>query len=297
MKFVLATALLCCGIVHEGNVVKTDTMSVRQRFEQTAQRIIDLKSSFDEALARGGRIRRSSVSPYYFQVGGYGLVYCFEYEQERGPEYYREIQRLVQLRNGELPWMAALEFNAKGACLSSTPLDQVRIGRPMNFVEAEKLIADAAELCRHLLQSVSQPVQTTLENVPDLPDPEKPGVFEIYVLMNPQAGIDSTLSSKDRHLHFGPTEEEWKELHSGLERMALQSGSPASVAFPLLSRLSNPYESASYDRAEIHVLSEECRSVSRQLTSSPAQSLIQQILWAISWANHAHSGLLFAPAN
>jgi hypothetical protein len=286
-------------------------MGIKQTAPQySEQQVTELKGHFDATLARGGTLRRSTLSPFYFESMGFGLHYCFEYGGNHSPQYYEAVRDLIQGYRGAYVWLSVLEFNGKGACASSKPVNQMRAGRSPAFVPLQQLIGDAHQLCDYLGQNLApSEAQAGSEVRParfaPLSDPDDPGLFDIYVLANPHAGIYGPLHSADRKLHFGPKADEWKGLISALSQTSpdlsfeqLQSDSGRRTRkFPLLSRLGNPYISAEYEPAELQPLEEECRALVRLVGENEMHAAISKIKAAIGWAQESSSGLLFVPAN
>src|SRR5262249_903167 len=135
---------------------------------------------------------------------------------------YQEIRLMVENYHGRLHWISSPEFNNKGACISFTPPNELRVGRTLRFVSLKEMFEDGVELCNHLGGRVSTfsirgvPI-TPPEMNPDAVDQDDAGIYDIYVLAAPEAGIHGELSDRDRYLHFAPTYDEWKKLMSTIE--------------------------------------------------------------------------------
>src|SRR5262249_25940549 len=77
-------------------------MMPAQSSEQIGKSKADLKLRFDDALKKGGSLYRSSAELHYFEPGGFGFTYCFEYQDSRGSQDYQEIRLMVENYHGRL---------------------------------------------------------------------------------------------------------------------------------------------------------------------------------------------------
>jgi hypothetical protein len=301
---------LVIAIIQERAAVQTPKPP---SFVEAAQALDGLKPGFDEALSVGGRLFRSTASPGYFESAGYGINYCFEYEDDKAPSRYENISQFVEHYQGRLRWHAQLEFNGKGLCVSFAPMEQFKAihfrGETAEFVSAEDVAADARLLFQYLKERLTATAGGPASNVQTarearLQDPDDPGVFEIYVLKNPEVGITANLHRDDRHLHFSPSDEQWKDLFSTIQTNppnasasdSAQASNSGTGQFPLLSRISNPYDRGFYTFEELEALRTECEHAQRLVGSGEGRGAVEKILLAIDWAKQTHAGLLFNPS-
>jgi len=272
--------------------------------------IKQLRNEFERGVRNGGELYRTSLSLDFIAGGGFGLRYCFEYQFKGSTRSYDLVADAVSRYKGRFRWVLRQQFNGKGVCISSTPINQVRAGSVAqgHIISFDELFFEANQFSTYLETEMraSAPAHVAASdpvNPANLQDPDSEGLHEIYILRNVQAGIYGRLFETDRHLHFGLDLNEWKTLMITIVRMppsATESFTGLTEPirdFPLLSRLAGPYDSAAYQPTEVEALREECKRATQMSPDPTLKAAVGKLLLAADWAQHLHSGVLFSPRN
>jgi hypothetical protein len=108
--------------------------------------------------------------------------------------------------------------------------------------------------------------------------------FQALKVFNPAAAVGGRLSATDCE------EGKWEELSHQFERSIEQS----TIALPMLRRLKEEYEDASYSPEEVNRLRDECLTVRSGTDDVCALSSLDKLIRACDEALKERSGLYFA---
>lgn len=278
---------------------------------EMSSQVQQLKSAFDRSLGTPAPLFRSFIQLSYIERVGFGVNYCFEYEGTADKTTYESIKALVLRYSGALRWDGGSEFNNHGACIWFTPRQGVRslfANESIMFTSLDEIVEDGVKLSEHLkkgLSGISYPRNSGFasDKPGNLKDPFVPGIHRIYVLKQPEAGFRNPTSSTDRLLHFAPTFPEWKSLLLSLLEIDPKSTSSESFSgldrpidgFPLISRITSPYDRVSYRASELPELEQEYETALSMVKETDGRAAVTKMLSAINWAKALQSGLLFEP--
>ena len=118
----------------------------------------------------------------------------------------------------------------------------------------------------------------------------EPGAHPAWIVWSDPHGPEESESQLRRMLHFGVTEEEWRQIHADVLHAGDESGASTGNAFPHLSSI-DPTDGAYFERGAIEALFAECLGARSRTTSPLAIRGLDKLILLCRWADHLSGDL------
>lgn len=229
---------------------------------------------------------------------GVGITFYVGWDEPDQNTYVR-LSEIISRFHGALQWSVSPEFNDRGAFITGLPEDQMKQvfkgenPQPTSFADLDNDVREFSDFVSNSLKNAA--VGPTEVQRPGLSgEPFEDSVYQIYLVAVPEVFMGGPTSSRDRLLHFGLTEAEWRSLS---DAEVVDRGALGTSQASLIASLRNRYQASTLSPGEVLTTLRALQGNLPRISNADLRKAVEKLIMILNYAANDNLGIVLEPSD